>query len=249
MVLAGCANDDNPSAVHAKDLGTQSGEVLVPYEPVVVRKITQDPSQFPMPAPASEADAEVPAEAPTEAPAGAETPAAETPAETPADAAPTAAPDMASLPPSPEGVQMAAVLMEELSTGRHKDIEARFSPELKKLVPEDTLKIQWNLASEQLGSYQSIQTSAGRKVPKDGQTYDYAEAVLQFERGTAVLMVAFDSQKQIVQLSIVPGQATQRGAETPAPAGEAPAAPSESGRGSANMDIIPPTAPTGTLGF
>jgi hypothetical protein len=249
MVSGGCANDENPSAVHAKDLGTQSGEVLVPYEPVVVRKIAQDPSQFPMPAPAAPADAEVPAEAPAEAPADADSPATETPEATPTDAAPSAAPDMASLPPSPEGVQMAAALMDDLSGGKYREIEARFVPEMKQLVPEDMLKVQWNQASEQLGQYQSIQKSEGRKVTKDDQTYDYAEAVLEFERGTAVLMVAFDSQKQIVQMTLLPGQAVERGAETPAPAQETPAEPSQSGTGSANMDIIPPTAPTEALGF
>jgi 2-oxoglutarate dehydrogenase E2 component (dihydrolipoamide succinyltransferase) len=264
MVPAGCANDENPSAVHARDLGTQKGEILVPYEPVVSRKITQDPSQFPMPA----------APAPATAPVAAEAPAAggETPAPAAADATP---PDMASLPPSPEGEQLAAALMDDLNNGKYKDIEARFGPELKTLIPPDALKMQWGQAAERLGQYQSIQTSAGRKVPKDGQTYDYAEAVLQFARGTAVLMVAFDSQKQIAQLSIVPGQARQRGTETeaPAPAAETPAAPaaaaetpaaaparparpaptparpaapappSRSGSGSANMDMLPPTAP------
>jgi hypothetical protein len=275
LVSAGCANDENPSAVHARDLGMQKGEVLVPYEPVVSRKITQDPSQFPMPA----------APAPATAPAAAETAAAETPAtEAPAAAAGAIPPDMASLPPSPEGEQLATALMDDLNNGKYKDIYDRLGPEMKALIPPDALKMQWNQAAEQLGQYQSIQTAAGRKVSKDGQTYDYAEAVLQFARGTAVLMVAFDSQKQIVQLSIVPGQARQRGteteaaapaAETPAatpaaapsetpaaaparpvqrpPAGvvrspaparpSAPAAPSRSGSGSANMDMLPPTAP------
>lgn len=96
LVLAGCANDDNPGPVQARDLGTQKGEVLVPYEPVVSRKITQDPSGFPMPAAPAPAEApasaptEAPATAPTEAPAGQPAPAA-TPSEAPAPAAPTPA--------------------------------------------------------------------------------------------------------------------------------------------------------------
>lgn len=194
-----------------------------------------------MPAATSVTDTATPAEAPSETPTGEENPP-EDPAAAPETASPEAATDMASLPPSPEAEQMAAALVDELSSGMYRNIEARLGPELRKLIPQDSLKIQWNETSIQLGEFQSIQQSAGRKVPKDGQVYDYAELVLQFARGTAVLMVAFDSEKQIVQLTLVPGQATERGAEIPA-------TPSQSGRGSANMDILPPTAPTETLGF
>lgn len=49
ITLAGCAQDDTTPPVHNKDLGTQQGEVLVPYETTINRKITLEPSQYPMP--------------------------------------------------------------------------------------------------------------------------------------------------------------------------------------------------------
>ena len=311
MLLAGCANDESATPVHGKDLGTQKGETLVPYEPVVSRKITQDPSTFPMPSAPAVAEAPATAPAAGEAVPGAAAPGDEfailakqvvdalvagqyaklaesfdpnlktalpeaqlqatweavvanagaykaqgsvrreqadgfevaivtcqmekgaidvkvafDPAKqisglfiTPAGAA-----DLASAPPSPEAEEMAKDLMTSLDGGQFAAIEERLGPQLKTVLAPGALQQQWTAATEKFGKYQSIVKSVGRKVTQNGQTFDYAEAVLQFEKGTLVLVVAFDSQKQIIELIINPGQAAS--GEPSAPAAAPVAAPS-----------------------
>ncbi len=60
VAVAGCAQDEPVPASH-RNLGTEPGEILVPYGPVPDRKAIEDPSQFPLPAPTANLYADAPA--------------------------------------------------------------------------------------------------------------------------------------------------------------------------------------------
>ena len=47
--LFGCQRTTEPPARFNENLGTQTGELLLPYVPDVSHKILQDPAQFPLP--------------------------------------------------------------------------------------------------------------------------------------------------------------------------------------------------------
>lgn len=63
VVAAGCGQDESAPPANNRDLGTEAGEVLVPYPAAVNRKskLLVEPSQFPMPAMPALVTAEAPA--------------------------------------------------------------------------------------------------------------------------------------------------------------------------------------------
>jgi hypothetical protein len=333
IVLAGCAQDDTSAPpVHNMDLGTRQGEVLVPYEPAISRKVTAEPSQYPLPAMPTAIAAEAPG---TQAsPAGdpysglarqvvddlskgnydgivarfdaalkARMPAAQLqsmwdalisksgafqsqePAirqqlqgqevaivpckfeKAPLDimiafnankeitdlsamppqmrsmvtgmAANMPGPDSIfaepgpntpQLPASPEAADMAKEVAAQLTTGDYAAIEARLTDGAKARLKQP-LQAKWEAAVKELGQFKRVGEIDGRKVDKNGQSYNAAMVKIDFEKGMAMCMVAFEADKKIAELWLIPvnagdiGQAMQgmmQNAMPGMPAGGAP---------------------------
>ena len=55
--LTGCQTSSEPPARFSENLGTEPGELLLPYTPAIDHKLLQDPAQFPVATPAAPAPA------------------------------------------------------------------------------------------------------------------------------------------------------------------------------------------------
>lgn len=219
VVLAGCANDESATPVHAKDLGSGKGEVLVPYEPVISRKITQDPSQFQMPEAQAPASAEAPASSPTEGGA----------------AAAAAAGD--------EYVVRAKQVVENLTTGQYAKVTGAFDATLKAQLSEAQLEATWSSKVAQVGAFQELASVRREQI----QGLEAAVATLKMEKASLEVRVIFNAEKAIGGLMVVPAGAAPVGEEPTAPAAspapDAPAAAPKTSGSSRGMGELPPTAP------
>jgi len=220
-VLTGCANDENPGPVHARNLGTQKGEVLVPYEPVVSRKITQDPSQFPMPA------APPPVEAPAAAPAEAAAASGEAPGA------------------GDEYVTLAKQVVQNLAAGQYGKVAAAFDANMKANLSEAQLQSAWDQRVAQVGLLQEM--GAVRRAQTEGM--EVAIVSCRMEKGGVDVQVVFNARKEIAGLFVMPAGAPLGGepAAPAAPETPAPAAAEPSARGGqsgpSGLEQLPPTAP------
>jgi hypothetical protein len=177
VALAGCGSDENPGPVRAKDLGTQKGEVLVPYEPAISRKITQDPSQFPMPA----------------AP-----PPVETPAAVAAEAAAVAGGDLE--PAGDEDVTLARQVVQSLATGQYAKVTGSFDANMKARLPESQLQSTWQAILMMVGPFKE----QGAVQRKQAQGQEVAVVSCRMENAGLDVQVAFNADKQISGLYIEP---------------------------------------------
>jgi len=128
VVLAGCGKDESAPPVHARNLGTEPGEVLVPYEPTVSRmsRFVNEPNQYPMPA--------MPTAVTAEAPVTAEA------AEVPED----------------EYVTAARELVDALAKADYESVVARFDETLKAQLPPAQLQATWEAVNNQAGAFQEV---------------------------------------------------------------------------------------------
>jgi pyruvate dehydrogenase E2 component (dihydrolipoamide acetyltransferase) len=217
-VLAGCANDESATPVHNKDLGTRKGETLVPYEPVVSRKITQDPSTFPMPS----------------APAAAEAPAT----------AAAATEEAAATAPADEFVTLARQVVESLATGQYAKVVSVFDANLKTQLTEAQVQAAWEAAVAAAGAFKE-QGSVRREA---AEGVEVAVVTCVMEKTPIEVRVAFSPAKEVSGLAIPAGQAAPAEPAAPATPEPAPAAASPAGAGRdvsgpSGMGELPPTAP------
>lgn len=352
IVLAGCAQDETSApAVHNQDLGnSQKGEVLVPYEPAVSRKITVEPSQYPLPqmpatimaeATASQAsaagdqysglakqvvddlskgtydkvvarfDATLKARMPvaqlqsmwdmlisqsgafqSQEPATRQQVQGQEVAIVPCkfEKAPLdiliafnankeiidlsamppqmrsmvtgmaanmpgpdsifaeTGPNSQQLPISREAADMAKEVAAQLTKGDFAAIEARLTDGAKAKLKQ-SLQAKWEATTKELGQFKQVGEIDGRKVAKNGQSYNAAMAKIDFEKGMVMCMIAFEADKKIAELWLIPVNAGDIGQAMPGMMQSAlqNAVPGAPGGGAAGAEPVsePPATPEG----